>query len=129
MRDELKRLVEVDRVQLISSGVTTSDERIKALDQRIFHLNNNLQSAVIVPSPETSDGQIRFGATVTVREQTGEETRYRIVGIDEADIDRGWISWLSPLAKKLINARPGDRVHLSSSGTANDLEILAVTYE
>ena len=80
--------------------------------------------------PAEADGCVRFGATVTVRERvSGEKSRYRIVGVDETDIDRNWVSWLSPIAKALLNSRVGDRVRFKFPGRDEELEILAVAYE
>ena len=75
------------------------------------------------------DGVVRFGATVAVRERSGEETAYRIVGLDETDLDQNWVSWISPVAKALLNARVGQRVPLKLPGGEEELEILKVTYE
>ena len=70
-----------------------------------------------------------FGATVTVRENNGTESVYRIVGVDEADFDRGWISWLSPIARALVNAKVGQRVSFKTPRGFSDLEIVKVSYE
>jgi transcription elongation factor GreB len=72
---------------------------------------------------------VRFGATVTVRERNGEASVYRIVGVDEMDLDRNWVSWLSPIAKALLNARPGQRVRFKSPAGEQELEITGITYE
>ncbi|MEY2466117.1 MAG: transcription elongation factor GreB, partial [Verrucomicrobiota bacterium] len=73
--------------------------KLQALNQRIQQLQESLASAVIVERPREPADRVRFGATVTVRERSGEESSYRIVGVDETDIDRGWVSWISPIAK------------------------------
>ena len=73
------------------------------------------------PLPEETN-VVRFGATVVVREESGEESTYRIVGVDETDIDRGWVSWLSPIAKTLMNARPGKRVRFKFPAGEEELE-------
>jgi transcription elongation factor GreB len=96
--------------------------------QRIFEIQESLQSAVVTPLPAPPWDQVLFGATVTVRDQRGEETTYRIVGADETDIDRDWISWLSPLAKALLKARVGDHVRFRSPAGEQNLEIIAVHY-
>jgi len=83
---------------------------------------------VVQPLPPPHE-QIRFGATVTVRECSGAESRYRIVGVDETDIDRGWVSWLSPIAKALLNARVGQRVRFKFPSGEEELEIVSIDYE
>jgi transcription elongation factor GreB len=72
---------------------------------------------------------VRFGATVTVREPEGTETRYRIVGVDEIDLDRQWVSWLSPLARGLLNARIGDRVVHRTPRGPRELTVLQIEFE
>lgn len=73
------------------------------------------------------DQRVRFGATVTVREPDGGESSYRIVGVDETDLDRGWVSWLSPIAKALLNAEPGQRVRLKLPAGDVELEVTGVS--
>jgi transcription elongation factor GreB len=57
------------------------------------------------------------------------ESTYRIVGVDETDIDRNWVSWLSPIAKALLNARVGQRVRFKFPSGEAELEIIRVAYE
>lgn len=92
-------------------------------------LDDCLRTASVVQPPATPDGRVRFGAVVTVREPDGTELRHRIVGVDEADFDRGWVSWLSPIAKALLNARVGQRVRVRLPAGEKELEIVAVNYE
>ena len=108
-----------------------SDARyhLPALDQRIFQLQQSLQTAFLAPAPAPPWEQVRFGATVTVRDADGVETRYRIVGVDETDLDRDWVSWLSPIARALLNARSGQRVRLKLPAGEEQLEIVGIAYE
>ena len=68
-------------------------------------------------------------ATVTVREGSGEESIYRIVGVDETDFDRGWVSAQSPIARALLNGKLGECVRFRFPSGEEDLEIIAITYE
>jgi transcription elongation factor GreB len=70
-----------------------------------------------------------FGATVDVRNGRGEERTLSIVGVDEIDTSRGYISWVSPMARALLKAREGDTVTLRTPVGAEDIEIVAVRYE
>jgi transcription elongation factor GreB len=103
--------------------------RPSSAEQRIVQLEAALGSAVIVPVPDKPWEEIRFGATVTVRDRSGEEERYRIVGIDEVDVDRDWVSWRSPIATALLNARLGQRVRFRVPAGERELEIVAIAYE
>ena len=129
MREELDQLANTERPRVAASG--SQDETrswLQALDQRILHLEHSLQTAVIVPPPALSEGVVRFGATVTVREAGGGETTYRIVGMDEVDLDRDWVSWLSPIAKALLNARLGQRGRFRFPAGEKELEIVGIVY-
>jgi transcription elongation factor GreB len=72
---------------------------------------------------------VYFGATVTVRNGRDEERTVSIVGVDEIDTTRGYISWVSPMARALLKAREGDTVTLNTPGGMEDLDILHVCYE
>ena len=69
-----------------------------------------------------------FGAEVTVEDEDGEAKTYRIVGEDEADPDHGKVSWVSPLAKALIDARAGDLVIWERPTGEVELEIISIAY-
>jgi transcription elongation factor GreB len=69
-----------------------------------------------------------FGATVTYQDSAGRERVVRIVGIDEVDLNRRYISWRSPLARALMKASVGDRVVLHAPTGTEHLEIIDVEY-
>jgi transcription elongation factor GreB len=130
LRHELERLVQVQRPLLASSSNDAeARQRLHALDQRIIQLQHTLQTAVITGPPAVVDEIVRFGAVVTVRDRSGADSTYRIVGVDETDLDRNWVSWLSPIAKALMNARVGQRVKFKLPGGEDELEIVTVSYE
>jgi transcription elongation factor GreB len=66
---------------------------------------------------------------VTVRESDGAEATYRIVGVDEMDIDRNWVSWMSPIAKALLNGKRGARIRFKFPSGEATLEIIDIRYE
>src|SRR2546428_158867 len=106
LREELKRLIQQEPLRNPDSQESSLHGReLQLLRQRIAHLQQTLQSAVIAEAPPPPWDHIRFGATVTVRESDGTESRYRIAAADEADVDRDWASWCSPLAPALLYAR------------------------
>lgn len=92
-------------------------------------LRRCLASIVVVEPPPEPHLQVRFGASVLVRDRTGAEFTYRIVGVDEADIDRDWVSWLSPIAKALMNRAVGETVRFRVPAGERVWEIVRVTYE
>ena len=80
--------------------------RLREIDRRIRFLIRRLDIAEVVdPAAARTDGdedQVFFGATVTVRNGQGEERTVSIVGVDEIDTAKGYISWISPMARALI---------------------------
>jgi len=106
-------------------------KRLREIDRRIRFLTRRLDMAEIIdPSmPREDETRIFFGATVTYANQKGEEKTVSIVGVNEIDTTRGYISWISPLARTLIKAREGDVVTLHAPGGTEELEILEVRYQ
>lgn len=108
-------------------------KRLREIDRRIRFLIQRLDRAEVVDPLTRRDAddadRIFFGATVTVRDRHGKDRTVSIVGVDEIDTDRGYISWVSPMARSLINARDGDSVTLNTPGGVEELEIIEVRYE
>lgn len=131
LRDELARLRDSDRTRLAAAPADDVDAKreLQVLDQRIRYLQESLRTADVTEVAPGPTEVVRFGATVTVREANGTETRYRIVGVDETDLDRNWVSWLSPVARALMNAKRGDRVQLKAPRGTRDLHVVAIEYE
>jgi len=100
-----------------------------SLEQRLQALLQRLEAAeVIEPAAQPRD-VVRFGATVTVEDEDGHERRYRIVGVDEADPKRGWVSWRSPIARALTGRRVGDTTTLHTPARDEELTVTAIDYE
>jgi transcription elongation factor GreB len=130
LRDELQGLVEVTRPELAERRDDPDSKRqLARLDQRIVQLEESLQSAEIIPAPGGPAEVVRFGATVNVRESNGSETSYRLVGVDETDMDRHWVSWMSPIAKALLNGKRGERIRFKFPSGEETLEIIDISYE
>lgn len=130
LREELARLSGRELPAIRAMPVTEdSREQLARAEQRIAHLQESLASAEVVSPPPPPHEVVRFGATVTVRENRKVETTYRIVGVDETDFDRNWVSWLSPVARALVNARLGQRVPFKFPSGTTDLEIIRIAYE
>ena len=130
LRTQLDALVERERPALVAAVTEPeASARLQAMDDRIHELRRILESAVIVGPPSDDLDIVRFGAIVTVRSlPDGQTARYRIVGVDETDVVRGWISWVSPVAKALLSAAVGDRVRAELPSGVKELEIQDVTY-
>lgn len=136
LREELDRLTQVVRPEVLraaSSATGREDaevrQNLKKTDRQIQLLSESLNSAEVVDPSHQQTDQVRFGATVTVRDQAGAESTYRIVGVDEIDVDRGWVSWLSPIAKALLNKKLGDAVALRLPAGEQKLQVMRIEYE
>jgi transcription elongation factor GreB len=107
--------------------------RLREIDRRIRFLTKRIDAAEVVDPEKPRSGraatQVFFGATVRYANAAGAERVVRIVGIDEVDLDRNHISWISPLARALMKAGVGDRVTLHAPGGTERLDILDVSYE
>jgi transcription elongation factor GreB len=145
MKDELERLVQKERPELVatvawaaSNGDRSENadyiygkKRLREIDRRIRFLILRLDVAEVVdPAAHRDEGtdQVFFGATITLRSAKDGERTVSIVGIDEIDTARGYISWVSPMARALIKAHEGDTVTLHTPGGVDELEILHVRY-
>ncbi|MGZ4972626.1 MAG: GreA/GreB family elongation factor, partial [Limisphaerales bacterium] len=87
IENELKRLREVERPRIVTSNDPGKSELLQKIDSRIAYLDQSLLAAEVVHPPAQPDDKVRFGATISVRDKVGTETKYRIVGVDETDID------------------------------------------
>jgi transcription elongation GreA/GreB family factor len=94
-------------------------------DARIRELSDHLATAQILEPPAARDA-VSLGARVTIEDESGKRTTYRIVGALEADARRGLVFWQSPIAERLYGARIGDAIALPRGGEA---EVVAIEYD
>jgi transcription elongation factor GreB len=143
LKAELKKLLYEDRpdlVRVVSWAASNGDRsengdyiygkrKLREIDHKIRFLSQRLEAAEIISLPPLSHRkQALFGATVTVLDEEENEKAYRIVGQDEIDLSQGFISWVSPMARALLNSKVGDVVSLKTPDGVEDLEILSITY-
>jgi transcription elongation factor GreB len=144
MRDELSWLVKTERPEVTSvvswaaklgdrsenADYQYGKKRLREIDRRIRYLTKRLEAAEVVdPSTREETDQVFFGATVTYAKASGAQQTVRIVGIDETDPARHYVSWISPIARALIKAREGDNVVLRTPVGDEEIEIVDVRYE
>jgi transcription elongation factor GreB len=107
--------------------------RLRQIDRRIRFLTKRIDAAEIVDPEAPRSGraatQVFFGATVRYANASGTERVVSVVGLDEVDLDRNYISWVSPLARALMKSGAGDRVILHAPGGTEQLQILEVRYQ
>jgi len=111
---------------------TNENERriaLNHLNAKLQLLNNRIATAKIIDLKEQPQNEVRFGAWVTLKIGDGKQTqKYQIVGVDEADISKGKISFISPIAKILIDKKVGDKAILKLAKEDKVFEIMDIAY-
>ncbi|MCA9523901.1 MAG: transcription elongation factor GreB [Myxococcales bacterium] len=102
--------------------------RLREIDRRIRFLDQRLDSAIVVDPAQQRGTSVYFGASVTLRDEDDELKSYAIVGVDEIDLARNRISWVSPLARALLKREVGDVVIVETPAGERELEIVEVVY-
>lgn len=143
LRDELLQLLDNERpevVKLVSWAASNGDRsengdyiygkrRLREIDRRIRFLTKRLDLAEVVDARKQENvDQVFFGATVDYAGDDGIVHTVTIVGVDEVDLDRGHVSWVSPVARALLKARIGDTVPLHTPLGVQQIDILDVRY-
>lgn len=143
LQNELRHLVSDERpkvVEVVRWAAGNGDRsengdyiygkrRLREIDRRIRYLTKRLESAEIVdPKLQKNLTKVYFGATVTYIQKDGSKKTIQIVGIDEANLENGKISWISPVAKALLKSEEGDVVELHTPQGIDKLEILSIKY-
>jgi transcription elongation factor GreB len=99
------------------------------INAKLQLLNNRIVEAKIVNLNEQPQNEIRFGASITLRIEASKNIQtFQIVGVDEANISKGKVSFISPIAKVLINKKIGDKVILKQANKDMVFEITDISY-
>ena len=143
MQDELHQLLRVERPRVVDTVAWAAEngdrsengdyiygkQRLREIDRRIRFLSTRLESAEVVdPKQQKKLDQVFFGATVTYADGRGNVKTITIVGIDEADLSRGQVSWISPVARALMKAQEGDIVDVRAPSGVEQIEVLKIHY-
>jgi transcription elongation factor GreA len=143
LRDELQNLRAVERPAVIQAIATAREhgdlkenaeyhaarDKQSFIEGRIKDIVNKLALAEVIDPSKLSGSRVAFGAHVKLSNtQTEEEVTYRIVGADESDINLGFISISSPLARSLLGKEPGDEVKVRMPGGERVYEVLEVSF-
>jgi transcription elongation factor GreB len=142
LREELHQLWKVERpvvTNTVHEAAKNGDRsengdyiygkrRLREIDSRVRFLNKRLDELQIVDQPPDDTSKIRFGAWVTLEDETGEEQRWRIVGPDEFDLGAHLLSMDSPMARSLLGKGPDDEVMVRSPSGERVYFVTAVEY-
>ena len=143
LNNELDELWKVERprvTQAVSEAAAQGDrsenaeytygkKRLREIDRRVRFLRKRLEGMVVVDKPPSDPGRVFFGAWVSVEDEAGEVSRYRIVGPDEFDAAPGYISMDSPLGRALMKKGLDDEVTVEVPGGMRTLVVIGVEYE
>jgi len=125
---EREKLVS-EKEKLNKTGENEKRIALNHINAKLYLLNNRIDTAIVVHLDEQPQNEIRFGARVTLKiEETKKIKTLQIVGVDEADVSKGKISFISPLANELIDKKMGDKVVLKRPGKDIVYEIMHITY-
>jgi transcription elongation factor GreB len=143
LRDELDRLWRIERpvvTQAVSEAAAQGDrsenaeyiygkKRLREIDARIRFLQKRLDEIEIVDRAPADTSRVFFGAWIRVEDEAGKEAVYRIVGSDEFDPAKGWISVDSPLARALLKKTVDDEVTVELPTGRKTYVLLEVGYQ
>lgn len=142
LKATLKQLLEVDRpanaraIEVArghgdlseNADYSAAKEEQGMIEARIREYSTKLALAEVIEPTTLSGERVKFGATVTISDEDGEEKTYTIVGDDEADLKLGRISISSPVARALIGRSVGDEVVVQSPKGRREVEVIDVKW-
>lgn len=143
LRAELEQLWTVERprvTQEVADAAAQGDRsenaeyiygkrRLREIDRRVRFLSKRLDDLTVVTEPPTDPRRVFFGAHVTIEDDAGDQRTYRIVGGDESDVDKGWISIDSPVARACLGKRCDDTITVRAPRGEIEYTIIAIRYD
>ena len=141
--EELKQLKNVERPAIIAAIATAREhgdlsenaeyhaakEKQSFIEGRVREIEDKVSRAQVIDVKQLTGDNIKFGATVLIAaEDTGEESTFQIVGVDESDVTVGLLSVTSPLARALIGKTEGDSVDVATPSGGKSYEVVSVRY-
>jgi transcription elongation factor GreB len=138
--DHLWRVLRPQVTQAVSEAAAQGDrsenaeyiygkKQLREIDRRVRFLRQRLDGMTVVDQPPSDPRRVFFGAWVTLEDDNGEEFEYRIVGPDEFDASKGWISMDAPLGRALMRKAIDDEVKVEVPGGAKTYVVVRVRYE
>ena len=143
LRDELNHIWKVKRPDVTSKVAAAAalgdrsenadyiygKKHLREIDKRIRYLTKRLDNLEIVDRVPDDQNRVFFGAWVTLMDESNEESTVRIVGADEYDMSKGWISLHSPMARAILGKHLDDEVKIETPAGATLYEIVEIRYE
>jgi len=143
LKEELHQLWKVERpkvTQSVSEAAALGDrsenaeyiygkKRLREIDRRVRYLSKRLEEVTVVSAPPDDTSKVYFGAFVTLEEESGSEVKYRLVGPDEIDPQKGYISIDSPMGKALLGKGIDADFEIRSPTGLNEYIIIDIEYK
>ena len=144
LEEELKKLKSEDRPNVIKAIAEAREhgdlsenaeyhaakEQQSFIEGRILELEDKLRRAEVIDTSSISSEKIVFGATINlIDENTNKELTYKIVGVDETNVEKGLISVNSPVARSLMGKIVGDIAEVNTPGGKIFYEITKIEYK
>ena len=124
-----KQMLINEKNNLINAMENEKRIALNYINAKLLLLDNRIAVAKIVNLNEQPQNEVRFGAIVTFKMEASNNTQtFQIVGVDEADISKAKVSFISPIARVLLNKKPGDKVILKQAGKDIIFEIINISY-
>jgi transcription elongation factor GreB len=138
--DHLWRVLRPQVTQAVSEAAAQGDRsenaeyiygkrQLREIDRRVRFLRQRLDGMTVVDQPPRDRNRVFFGAWVTLEDDEGEQTEYRIIGPDEFDVAKRYLSMDSPLGKALLRKALDDEVRVEVPGGVKTYVIVSVRYQ
>ena len=138
--DELWRRIRPEVTRALADAAAEGDrsenaeyiyrkKQLREIDRRVRYLSKRMDELKVVRDLPRDRGRVFFGATVVVVDESENSSRYRIVGSDETDAKKGWISVDSPVARALLGKAIGEEVEVVLPEGSRVLEVVSVEYQ
>jgi transcription elongation factor GreB len=138
--DHLWRVLRPQVTQAVSEAAAQGDRsenaeyiygkrQLREIDGRVRFLRQRLEGMTVVTEPPSDRSKIFFGAWVQLEDEQGQQTRYRIVGPDEADATNGYLSMDAPLGRALMRKAVDDEISIETPGGQRSYVVTEVSYE
>lgn len=140
LRAEQNHLLHVERPKIVdtvawaaSNGDRSENadyiygkRRLREIDSRLRFLMGRIEAAEVVDPAKVNTEKVVFGARVTFEDEEGEVSSFQIVGEDEINVEKGKISWRSPVARSLLGKKVGDSAIIRKPSGEREVEILKI---
>lgn len=117
-----------EALKRVSDEDSAAKQAVREIDRDLRYVNAQLERAVVVNTSQQPRDEVHFGASVRIEDEEGELHTFMLVGDDEADVAAGKVSWASPLARALMNAKVGDTVTWRRPAGETQVEVVSIDY-